>query len=466
MFSIAQTLLRGVFGFRRHLFRVVLFAAFCSVSYANTVELTLLASADLHGNQNLIRNSIAPAVKNWLRESSGNLVYLDVGDCAQGSLELLLKRGSGILPELFRSGCSIFVPGNHELEYGFEAFKKILGEFPGTILAANLHAPELEDRFTDAVIVEHDGVKTAFIGLMLKNMENAFPVAENRFHTLPGKAVLRKTVNKVLAQGADMIVLLRHAGKYGGGENTFDLVKDIPEIDLVIGAHTHRGDAGSMVGNAWYVQPPAHGKALAGIKIVFDRKMRKIKQIKSSFIELGSPGANSVAGAEKVPSWQGKTLDHPSDVIRKVYNADLALYAVNSPAKLQGLLNDPSPQLTDFYQVFPYFDSMITVVVTGGEFLVILREYAKFAHKRKQYLTKSGFSADIVHGKVRHTGSIDRKKSYTLALSAYAAAGAGGNLMETRRILKDKIDYRQMTDLPSLLEVLTGLQSVPQELLK
>ena len=165
-------------------------------------------------------------------------------------------------------------------------------------------------------------------------------------------------------------------------------------------------------------------------------------------------------------SLQGKTLDHPSDVIRKVYNADLALYAVNSPAKLQGLLNDPSPQLTDFYQVFPYFDSMITVVVTGGEFLVILREYAKFAHKRKQYLTKSGFSADIVHGKVRHTGSIDRKKSYTLVLSAYAAAGAGGNLMETRRILKDKIDYRQMADLPSLLEVLTGLQSVPQELLK
>jgi 2',3'-cyclic-nucleotide 2'-phosphodiesterase (5'-nucleotidase family) len=283
---------------------------------------------------------------------------------------------------------------------------------------------------------------------------------------LPGKAVLRKTVNKVLAQGADIVVLLRHAGKYGGGENTFDLVKDIPEIDLVVGAHTHRGDAGSMVGNAWYVQPPAHGKALAKIKIVYNCKLRKIKQIKSSFVELETPGDHSVAVSGKAPSWQGESLDYPAEVIRKKYNADLALYAVNLPAKLQELLNDPSPELTDFYQVFPYFDSMITVVVTGGEFIAILREYAKFARKRKQYLAKSGFSADIVRGKVRHISSIERKKSYTLALSAYAAAGAGGNLMETRRILKDKIDYRQLKENMSLLEVLTNLRSVPQECLK
>ena len=36
----------------------------------------------------------------------------------------------------------------------------------------------------------------------------------------------------------------------------------------------------------------------------------------------------------------------------------------------------------------------------------------------------------------------ENKKSYILAISAYAAAGAGGMLPETRRILKNRIDLQ------------------------
>ena len=125
---------------------------------------------------------------------------------------------------------------------------------------------------------------------------------------------------------------------------------------------------------------------------------------------------------------------------------------------LEELLSDPDPVLTDFYRVFPYFDAIVTVKVTGGEFAAILRDFARFAHKRKQYLAKSGFSADIRRGKVQNIGTVIPKKSYTLALTAYAAAGAGGNLMEVKRILKDNIDYTQSEKSPSLLEILTEQQ--------
>ena len=458
MFSGVKTLSSGICHCRVHLFLIVLFAVSGPAVRGNTVELTLLASADLHGAANQIRSAIAPAVKKEFARTSGSVIYLDVGDCVQGSPELLLNRGSGILPELYKSGCSIFVPGNHELEYGFESFRKLLAEFPGTVLAANMYAPELAGHFTDAVIVEKNGVKIAFIGLMLKGMENSFPVLESRFRSLPGKAVLRKTVNKVIAQGADVIVLLRHAGKYGGGENTYDLVKDIPEIALVIGAHTHKADAGSMVGNAWYIQPPAYGKALVKVRIFYDRKLRRIKQMKSSLIELPEYEPEYTSAGRKVNSWYGRTPDHPAEIIRKKYNTDLAIYAVSSPAKMQELLSDPAPELTDFYRVFPYFDAIVTVKVTDGEFAAILRDFARFAHKRKQYLAKSGFSADIRRGKVQNIGTVIPKKSYTLALTAYAAAGAGGNLMEVKRILKDKIDYKQPEKSPSLLEILTEQQ--------
>lgn len=454
MFHCVRPLLKCFYTCRKYLFAVVLIIVSHPLAAADSVDLTILATADLHGRKMQIRNAVDPAVRKQFKLAPDRTIYVDCGDCTQGSLELLQSRGSGILQELYRANCTIFVPGNHELEYGFDAFKKLVREFPGTVLAANLHAPELKEDFQDSIIVEKAGVKIAFIGLMLKNMEHAFPVDERRFRTLPGNAVLRRAVNKVKLQGADIIVLLRHAGKYGGGENTYNLIKNVPEIDLVIGAHTHKADAGSVVGRAWFVQPPSHGKALGLIKISFDCKSRRIKQITSSMIQLEQYPEISMKSGKIVTGFYGKTPDYPAEVIRRKLNADLVLYSVSNKPELLKLLNDQAPRLEDFYRVFPYFDPIITVVVSSGEFRTILCEYAKFAHKRKQYLSKSGFSADIVRGKVRTVDHERKKQFYTLAISAYAAAGAGGNLPETGRILKNRIDHRQAENASGILEVL------------
>ncbi len=461
MFCKGKTALESFFSGLAHLFRVVLFAGFALTACGNTVELTVIASADLHGDSEQIRKAVAPAVKNIFQQAPGRVIYVDAGDCAQGSLKILRSRGMGILPELYRAGCSIFVPGNHELEFGFEAFKNIVRDFPGTVLAANLYAPELDGSFKDFVIVEMSGVKIAFIGLMLKNMQNAFPVEETRFRTLPGAAVLRRSVNRVLAEKADVIVLVRHAGKYGGGENTYDLVKHVPEIDLVIGAHTHLPDAGSMVGRSWYVQPPAHGKALVKINLIFDRKLKRVKQIKSSLLPL--PQYRKIDSEElaAAPSIMGKTLDYPAEKIAEKFNADLALYAVSSPAKLQALLQNAAPTQGDYYRVFPYFDPIITVRVSAGEFKVIASEYSKFLRKRKQYLAKKGFQVNMVRSQVRSVTIDKNKESYTLALSAYAAAGAGGNLPDTARLLKSKINHRQAENTPGIWEILCEQSFLP-----
>lgn len=461
MFCNGKTALESLFNSLIHLFRVVLFAGFALTAGGNTVELTVLASADLHGNTEQLRKAVAPAVKNIFQQTSGRAIYVDAGDCAQGSLRLQRSRGTGILPELYRAGCTIFVPGNHELEFGFEAFKNIVRDFSGTVLAANLYAPELDGSFKDHVIVEMSGVKVAFIGLMLKNMQNAFPVEEKRFRTLPGAAVLRRSVNRALAQKADVIVLVRHAGKYGGGENTYDLVKHVPEIDLVIGAHTHLPDAGSMVGRSWYVQPPAHGKALAKINLVFDRKLKRVKQIKSSLLPLPQYRETASEELKTAPVITGKTLDHPAEKIAEKFNADLALYAVSSPAKLQALLQNPAPTQGDYYKVFPYFDPIITVRVSAGEFKVIVSEYSKFLRKRKQYLAKKGFQVNMVRSQVRSITLDKAQDSYTLALPAYAAAGAGGNLPDTGRLLKGKINHRQAENSPGIWEILCEQSFLP-----
>jgi hypothetical protein len=248
--------------------------------------------------------------------------------------------------------------------------------------------------------------------------------------------------------------LLRHAGKYGGGENTYELIKNVPEIDLVIGAHTHKADAGSMVGRTWFVQPEPHGRSLMKVQICFDRKIRQIKQISSSMIMLEPHPEISENSPETVTAFYGKDLDHPARVIGRKTNADLVLYCVPDKQKLQKLLQMPNPGTADFYRVFAYFDPIITVEVSSGEFEALFREYIRFADKRSQYLAKSGFSANIKRGRLRSLTVHKAKKRYTLAISAYAAAGAGGNLPETRRILKDRINHLQAEKAPGILEVL------------
>ena len=429
----------------------------------NCLKIVVLATADIHGNMAQLEHAVAPAVKKEFSSLPGQVIYVDIGDIAQGSFAVNMRCAQGVMRKLGEAGCTLFVPGNHELEYGFEVFKKLMMEFPGTVLAANLHAPELQKKVLPYKIVEVKGVKIAFIGLMLKDMNNCFPVAESRFQTLPGRASLRRSINQVRKEGAELIVLLRHAGRYGGGEDLLKLVKDMPEIDLVIGAHTHKPEAGVRMGNIWYVQPAAHGESILKTTIYYDRPAKRLKQIESGFLllpkipEILPPDADASA----VPA--DENLDFPARRIADFTGCDLAVYAVESVRKLEHLILTPQPKLIDYYRVFPYADRIVTVKISADEFRAVIKEYAAFAYKRKQLLTCAGFTCEMSRSSLKKLAFDKVKSSYTLAISAYAAAGAGGQLPEVRRILKDKLDHKQAENACSVLQIVADPARCPVE---
>lgn len=423
--------------------------------YGKNVEITILATADLHGETSQIRQVIAPLVKDFKRRQPDSVIYVDSGDTAQGTFAVNRLRGKGVLTLLGEAGCDIWVPGNHEIEYGFEAFKSMVREFPGKVLAANLLAPELADKVGDLAVVEKKGVKIAFIGLMLKDMNNCFPVAEKRFQTLPGAATLQRSVQRAKAQGAEVIVLLRHAGKYGGGENLHTILRNTPEISLVIGAHTHIAEPGCRIGNAWYVQPPAYGNGIAVVKLFFDPASRQVVQIESQLQKLKKVHTYAGAAArKKAPVPVGKNENFAAEAIRRALNCDLAIYAVGSREKLQKLLNKKSPVVNDYFRVFPYYDPIVKVTVSGGEFQAILREYSKFAYKRKQFLSVDGCKFSVRKGKLQSLEFAVSKDRYTLAVSAFAAAGAGGQLPGVRRILYARAENANAENAPAILDIL------------
>ncbi len=439
------------------LLRLCLIFFAVAVNASETVCVTVLASADLHGRSHILQSSVAPVVAREKSLAPGRVIYVDTGDAAQGSFAVNRQRGAGMLKMLSDAGCTLFVPGNHELEYGFRAFKALIREFPGQVLAANLHAPELAGNFADFTIVELGSFRIAFVGLMLQNMNSACLVEEARFQTLPGKAVLRKCVRKLRSENVDAIVLLRHAGKFGGGENLHSLIKNVPEIDLVIGAHTHSGEAGCRIGNAWFVQPPSHGKALCRVKLIFDRKSRRLIDIRSDLINFpDDPEIPDPAELDAVSPFTGENMNFPAEKMRKFCRTDLAMYAVSDPGALRNLLQNKNPLMRDCFRVFPYYDPVITVNVTAAELHVMVAEYLKLLHKRKQFLAVSGFKFDSARGRLHDIIFDKAKPRYTLAISAYAAAGAGGYLPDTRRIIQKNADYSSTENAVGILDIITS----------
>ena len=445
------------FSFIAGLLFLVIFPAAGAAGKSGLVQIDILASADLHGAVQQYKCGVMPVIAG-ARMADPQVVYVDLGDSAQGTFLINKRRGAGFLKMLSAAGCDIWVPGNHELEYGFEAFKRLINELDSTaVLAANLQAPELAEQVQDVLLREIKGVKVAFIGLMLQNMNNSFPVAEVRFQTLPGQAVLRRCIQKARAHGAEIIVLLRHVGKYGGGCNLSELLKNAPEVDLVIGAHSHQPDGGCQVGNAWYVQPPPYGEKLLKVSLYFDIKKRQLQQIESGFIEL-EHFSEPVTPEELVPapSVKGQSPDFPADLMQRRMKSDLAIYAVNNRELSDKLLENKNPTIGDYFRVFPYFDPVVTVEISAGELREVMREYWAFAHKRKQLLTTAGFICKTSGKHLHEVVFAQNKDRYRLAISAYVAAGAGGQLPGIRRIMKDKIDYAQAEKAPGILEILTG----------
>lgn len=431
----------------------VLFALLLAlpVNCTELVEINLCATADLHGNETQFVNAVVPHIEN-LRRKDPDLIYVDAGDTVQGTFALQQRRGSGFMRKLADAGCYLWVPGNHDLEYGLTEFRKIVREFPGFVLSCNMLVKDLDDKLRDMVIVERKGVKIAFIGMMLDSMEMCFPMPPGAWQTLKGTAALRRAADRAVKARADIVVLIRHAGIYSGREKLSALLHSVPEIDLVIGGHTHSPEPGVKVLKSWYVQPGGHGRSVAECCIVWNKQIRQIVQIRSRLQHLQAfpePGVPEAAAA--APQLDCKNINCIAEKICRYYAGDLAFYIVSNLPEYRKLLKNPAPSVGDYYRVFSYFDPPATVDVTAAEAEKIILEHLSLARGRKQRLLTAGFR--IKNKKVIFDRDLE---CYKLVLPTYSAAGGSGKLMLTRRTLSGRINFEKLEKAPGVLEIITG----------
>lgn len=238
-------------------------------------RLRLIATSDLHAHAQPYdyihdrpdpRHGLAAAAAEIARareeaEAAGAAAILcDNGDLLQGAAlgDLIGAEGlaSGethpMIAGLVALGCDAATPGNHEFNYGLPFVEAAYGAAPFPVVCANVARADGSALFPPFVVIERalpgeaapvrigiTGCLPPQVALWDKALIGDALVVRDMVDAL------RETVPALRAAGAEVVVVLCHAGihagpREGGEENAALLVAGIPGIDAMVTGHLHR----------------------------------------------------------------------------------------------------------------------------------------------------------------------------------------------------------------------------------
>ncbi len=262
--------------------------------YAEVCEFTIIQTADTHsslfqeGKDGRCWAKMSTLIKRELASANGAFLLIDSGDAVQGSMASTLTGGKAGLVPILTLPYDVFVPGNHELDFGIEAYRGFCSMAGERLLCGNFRVAGQETP-KEYKIFERNGVKVAVIGMQASYFRNWLlkdDLAQCKIET--AVTVLRRILPEVLALHPDVIVLAAHQGWFYGKDwrnvnEINEIANTFPEIDIILGAHTHRLFPGRKIGlKAWYVQPGAHGEYISVLKVKADTEKHCVVDIQSS----------------------------------------------------------------------------------------------------------------------------------------------------------------------------------------
>jgi sulfur-oxidizing protein SoxB len=194
-----------------------------------------------------------------------NVLLLAGGDELQGSWSSLKTHGEDVLSALKALKLDAMV-GHWEFTYGADRVKEIAEGGPYAFLAQNIRSVEWQEEvFPASKTFERGGAKIAVIGQAYPRT----PIANPRW-MIPDwefglrEDDLRKQVETLRADGADVVVLLSHNG--------FDvdrkMASRVPGLDVILSAHTHDAIPTAIeVGKTLLIASGSHGKFLSRLDL-------------------------------------------------------------------------------------------------------------------------------------------------------------------------------------------------------
>ena len=442
------------------------------------VDLLVLQTADVHAH---IGTGVTDDAGDWLhlarpvqrlRDEHGEdrTLLIDCGDTCQGSFLGTFTYGEIALDMLRRLRYDVWIPGNHELDFGYERLLEMCTAEGVPTICGNL---EIQGQAIPGVpawrLFEKRGARIAVIGATASYFEQWFTAtALKDLRAIPAEALLARVLPTIEREKPDLVVLAIHQGWLESDPRGVNEVQAIaarfPEIDLILGAHTHRVMAGRSIGPAtWYVQPGALGTHVAVIRVTVDTEKHRPINITSELVAaeahpdaalqraLGPALAESLAASTAVVC----TLKHgiaskgragvscqTSELMCRALAAKTGASVVLH-GRLSGYdLRARTVREKDLFALVPYENSIVLAELSQGELETVVAEQLD---NRKSYVFCGPWGATFDIEETTRTGDVlppvhvggdhPPDQRFLTAFNSYTAAGGGGRFPQLKAIL-------------------------------
>jgi 2',3'-cyclic-nucleotide 2'-phosphodiesterase (5'-nucleotidase family) len=455
----------------RQLALTLLTAAFlCLPTASQSAEyrkVHLLQTTDIHGT---FTDDDGAANGAWLRLATviqaqrqrlgaDSSLLIDCGDTCQGSITATASRGEAAVVALRHLAYDVWVPGNHELDFGHRQFAHLTEQAADITLCGNLRlvdGPPLPawKMFT------RNGVDIAVIGATASYMKNwLLPAEAKQYHVETAAAMLTRILPEIHRAKPDVIVLAAHQAWFEGRDprninEIASLAERFPDLDLILGAHSHRLIPGMRIGHrTWYVQAGCHAQQLAIVTLTVNTEANEVVDIASHTRQITQVDAEDAGLAQALQPWLEQARAERERIIAPALAAPISstgrpgstcatsellcaaiAAAARAPIVMHGRLSQKSlgRQVTgaDLFALVPYENTIVLADVTRAELEDIISEQWKYRDSYR-FSGLYGARARINNGKATVLGlgqneppPVDDER-LTIAMNSHTAAGAG-----------------------------------------
>jgi 5'-nucleotidase / UDP-sugar diphosphatase len=389
---------------------------------AQAGELVLLHTNDLHGHYLdedgdgglVLLDAYADAYK-----AAHPVLMLDAGDVLSGTpltdLEVRGAQGGAMMELMEAVGYDAWALGNHEFDKGQANTQAIVSASNIPVLSANLRRGEAIalDGLLPHIILEENGLRVGVIGLVTEALDKM--VSPRMVEGITVEPSARAVEREIEAMGpVDLVVVLSHIGL----EEDRALAARVPEIDLIVGGHSHSFvHRPELVGDTWVVQAGEYAKVLGVLKLqVEDGAITSFQGELVQLTAAGAPGQGSDDVQNLVQLYDGHIREvydvalgtatgplvrdyyHQSSMggwatgmIQTATGADVGIY--NSGGLREDL---PAGVVTrrSLYQVFPFSNAVVTFEITGDELTSLVLANCFRELEGRSWMQMSGVQAE------------------------------------------------------------------------
>ena len=457
------------------------------MSHAERVRIVLVHTTDLHGNILPTRDydgrdgqgGIARCAAEIARIRAGNdhVVLLDLGDTFQGTPEAYLSRGETMVRIMNHLRYDVWVWGNHEFDWGWQTLASLGLRSQARLLNGNLlldgseWPPGIRERIREYAVLDVGGVRVAVIGLNTPGVPQwSRPRLLGGARIEESIAALDRVIPRVKAESPHVIVLAVHQGFRSHGDDFANQVREIadrfPELNLIVGGHTHLDQPEVMLNGIAYSQAAYWGTRLGVAEIVYDRGLGRVASVECTTLPMDEnvpvdPGVVDLVrpDLDRSRSYRDEIVGIAGDALGvdgwpgapcAVFGLIASALAEASGAQIvvHGLL-DPVQELAagpirmgDLWRIVPYENTLGVLEVSGAQLREILEEQARWISSPRfnpAWGIESVFEATEEGPRIRDlrladgTPVVDEGR-YRVATHSYALAGAGRRFPRLREL--------------------------------